>query len=199
MKNKFSGFTLIEVVLVIALETIVVGLGVGVLFMVTETRIKENHSDSARLASSRLSEQFRADLHSATSATLENDSLRLPLSDGKEFFYSIVYSIEPAEFPKQSVLRRNKMSGDQKIATETYTLPNHSVAWFVQDKDAGLVALNIWIQPVDRRGQILVQMPKKENLNPFTREIVDQNSIGFDPCYAANWRTIIGKLTTATK
>ncbi|MDR0337011.1 MAG: hypothetical protein LBI18_07970 [Planctomycetaceae bacterium] len=190
MKNKFSGFTLIEMVFVFAAETFVIGLGVGVLFMVTEMRVKENHSDSARLSASRISEQFRNDLHSAASVTLENDSLRLPFPDGQE----IVYSIEPAEFPKQPALFRNKMSGDKKIATETYTLPSHSVAWFVQDEDAGLVALSIWTQPVDRRDQILVQIPKKENLNPFTREIISQDNIGFDPRYVGNWRTIIGKL-----
>ncbi|MDR2116427.1 MAG: hypothetical protein LBP87_08595 [Planctomycetaceae bacterium] len=190
MKNNYSGFTLIEMVFVILAETIVIGLGVGVLFMVTETRIKENRNDFARLAASRLSEQFRNDLHSATTATLENDVLRLTLPNNEE----LVYSIEPAEFPKYPVLRRNKMSGDKKIATENYVLPDYSVSWFVYDKEAGLVALSIWKQPVDRRGQILVQIPPKENLNPFTREITAKNTIGIDPVYAGNWRTIIGKI-----
>ncbi|MDR3196476.1 MAG: hypothetical protein LBU34_01290 [Planctomycetaceae bacterium] len=172
------------------MEVIVIGLGVGVLFMVTEARISENRGDSARLAASRLSEQFRNDLHSAITATLENDVLRLTLPNEEE----LVYSIEPAEFPKQPVLQRNKMSGGKKIAAETYMLPDYSVSWFVQDKDAGLVALNIWKQPVDRHGQILVQTPPKENLNPFTREITGKNNIGIDPVYAGNWRTIIGKI-----
>jgi hypothetical protein len=188
--SNYSGFTLIETVFVFAAETLIVGLGVGVLFMVTECRINENRSDSARLAASRLSEQFRTDLHSATTATLESEVLRLTLSNEEE----LVYSIEPAEFPEQPVLQRNKISGGKKIATETYVLPDYSVSWFVYDKDTGLVALNIWKQPVDRRGQILVQIPPKENLNPFTREITAQNNIGIDPAYAGNWRTIIGKI-----
>ncbi|MDR2440665.1 MAG: hypothetical protein LBE12_14985 [Planctomycetaceae bacterium] len=190
MKRKHSGFTLIEAVLVFWAETLVIGLGVGVLFLVTETRIKESRGDSARLAASRLSEQFRSDLHAATQTTLENNSLRLTFSTGEE----VVYSPEQAEFPKQPVLQRRKIQNDDKIATETYTLPDHSVAWFVQDKNTGLVALNIWTQPVDRRDQILLPMPKKEDLNPFTREITGQDTIGIDPRYAGNWRTIIGKI-----
>jgi hypothetical protein len=190
MKNKHSGFTLIETVLVFSAEIFVIGLGVGVLFMVTEARIKEYRGDSARLSVSRLSEQFRTDLHAATTTLLENDSLRLTFPNDEE----IVYLIEQAEFPEQSVLRRNKLRGNKKIATETFTIPDHSVAWFVFDQDAGLVALNIWTQPVDRRGQILVTIPKKEDLNPFTREITGKDKIGIDPRYAGNWRTIIGKI-----
>lgn len=190
MKNNYSGFTLIETVLVFAAETFVIGLGVGVLFLVTETRIKESRGDSVRLAASRLADQFRTDLHAATQTSLENNSLRLTLPNNEE----IVYSVEPAELPQQPILRRNKNQDNNKIATETYTLPDHSVAWFVQDKNSGLVAFNIWVQPVDRRDQILLPMPDKENLNPFTHEIADKNKIGIDPRYAANWRTIIGKI-----
>jgi type II secretory pathway pseudopilin PulG len=190
MNNKYSGFTLIETIIVFAAETFVIGLGVGVLFMVTETRIKEYRGDSVRSSLSRLSEQFRTDLHTATTSQLENNSLRLTFPNEEE----LVYSIEHAEFPEQSILRRNKIHGDKKIATETFTLPDHSVAWFVFDKDAGLIALNIWTQPVDRRGQILVTIPKKEDLNPFTREITGKDKIGIDPRYAGNWRTIIVKI-----
>ncbi|MDR0610903.1 MAG: hypothetical protein LBG58_12385 [Planctomycetaceae bacterium] len=190
MNNKYSGFTLIETVLAFAAETFVIGLGVGVLFMVTEMRIKEYRGSYLCSSYSRLSEQFRTDLHAATTSQLENNSLRLTFPNDEE----LVYSIEQAEFPEQPVLRRNKMYANKKIATETYILPDHSVAWFVSDKDAGLIALNIWTQPVDRRSQILVTMPKKEDFNPFTREIAGQDKIGIDPRYAGNWRTIIGKI-----
>ncbi|MDR1964469.1 MAG: hypothetical protein LBQ50_11870 [Planctomycetaceae bacterium] len=190
MKNNYSGFTLIEIVLVFTAEIFVIGLGVGVLFLVTETRIKEYRRDSVQLAAPRISEQFRADLHTATEAVLENDSLRLSLSNDER----LVYSVEQAEFPGQSILRRNKIVNGKVVATENYPLPDHSVTWFLQGKDsyAGLIALNIWTQPVDNRDQILLPIPKKENLNPFTREITEP--INMEPRYAGNWRTIIGQL-----
>lgn len=191
-------FTLIEIVYVVAAECAVVTLGIGVLFMATEARIKEYRDDAARMAAPRLAESFRNDLRSAVSAELDefNENLLHLTLPGSE---RIEYVIRHAKQPKKSVIQRTRLRDGQRPESETFYLPENSTAWFVQGEgdDAGIFALNIWTAPVDRRDQALVPMPDKKQLNPFTREFTDKNTgRDFHPRDAANWRTIYGKLST---
>ena len=193
LENR-QGFTLIEMVFVIGAEIAVVALGVGVLFLVTEARIKEQQNDRARLVASRMAVQFRKDVRAATETDYEFDVLSLTQPDGKE----VRYFLDMNSYPEKSSLHRERYENGRCIDRDTFELPDHSSAWFEtgEGKHAGFIALNIWTIPTDRYGVHLVLLPEKERLNSFTREYSeDDGAIRIDSRYAANWRTIISKYT----
>ena len=188
-KYRRRGFTLIETVFVVGAESLVAALAIGVLLLVTETRIKEQRGDRAQSAAPKIAQQFRSDIHEADTATLDGESLIMTLSDGGQVRYTV----------ETNKLLRVKTVRDKRTAMESFALPDHTTAWFVRGEGRfdGLFALNLWTAPVDRRDQVLLSMPDRKSLDPFTRDCPTQEGgLHFDPRYAGNWRTILGKLST---
>lgn len=190
-KNR-RAFTLIETVYVVSAETVVAALGIGILLLATEIRNREYQGDSARMAAGKIAETYRADVRTAIDAVIDGDRLQLTLPDGEQ----VDYTIETTQKPGKSTICRKHRRNKIRIAQEHFAVPDHSTTWFVRGEgpQADRVVLSIWTPPVDRRGNVLVPMPDKERLNPLTREAA-ADAVGFEPRDAANWRTIIGKLS----
>lgn len=195
-----NAFTLIEMVFVIAAESVLIGLTTAVLVLALETKTKEERGEQARLAAPRLAEEFRSDVRAAEESRVEGNQLFLTLPEQKEIRYEIVMETHPHhERDNKLALQKTVLIDGKRGSGETFMLPQHTTAWFERGKDThdGLIAFHIWTPPTNRYGVALADTPARDKLNGFTRTISDNNSI--DPKFAANWRVIVGKTNSVAK
>lgn len=187
-KDRRSAFTLIETVLAVTLEILVAGMAVALLFLVSDVRIRENHSDRARRDLTRLAEDFRRDVHDAVEVDLTEQAVTLSQKDDR----TCVYGIESVEDSDELKCYVNRLQGARLIGREEYVLPEASLAWFKRGEGdaAGLLALSVWTQPLDRHGKTLLAAPTPEQLNPFTGNFGGD----VDPRELGNWRVVLARI-----
>jgi len=182
---KKLGFTLIELVTVMAILAVVMGVSVAILMQALDwQRNYDEYSEQMRSVD-RLIGTFREDVR--TLGKPENLSDGDTLLRWKTDTKTIDYTILPGEFPNQLNVVRSVLREGQMDEYEIYRLPDRSALRFVagQDNDAGLIALSLWTSPLG------TELPNLDDLNPFDRTIPKSLEQKIDPKYAGNWRTIV--------
>lgn len=184
---KRRGFTLIELIAVMAALSVVMGVSVVLLIQVLGfQRDNGEYSDGQRTVD-RLVADFRNDVHTYGQPELLTDGP--VLLRWKTELGTVEYTLEPGEFPsQQNIVRSVQKEGQPNL--ERYRLPERTTLHFAEgkDSDAGLIALSLWTTPQGTR------IPKLAELNPFDRTLpksFEQERI--DPKYAGHWRTIIAR------
>ena len=182
---KKHGFTLIELIAVIALMAVVLGITAMMFAQLFDFQQNNSEHSTATQAVNRLVADFRNDVRTYGKPEI--------LSEGETLLrwttetVVIEYTVQPGEFPDQRNIHRTVRQDDQPVRFETYRLPDRSALRFVdgKDDDAGLIALSLWTAPQG------TEMPNFDELNPFDRTIPKSLEERFDPKYAGNWRTIV--------
>jgi len=186
-KTKKHGFTLVELIAVMATTAIVMGITVVLLIQLFD--FQQNNSEYAAQthAVNRLVAAFRDDVHAyGKPKILSEGNTLLRLTIGNEI---VDYTVQPGEFPGQLDIIRTVQTDGQIERRETYRLPDRSALRFVdgKDADAGLVALSLWTAPQG------TEVPNLNELNPFDRTLPKSLEQRADPKYAGHWRTIIAR------
>jgi prepilin-type N-terminal cleavage/methylation domain-containing protein len=184
-----KGFTLIELVTVLAILSVVMGLSVMILFSMLDFHLKYDEQLKQWSATNRLAAQFRDDVHrNGHPEILRQDAKLLQWQNGEN---KITYTLEDGEFPEQKLVRRDVWRNQERIATEHYALLDNTAIWFDEgkEKNAGLTAMNLWTQPPGSK------MPDPNRLDSFTRTISQSeeqpSDRQTDPTFADNWRIIL--------
>ena len=184
MKRRY-GFTLVELLVVMAILSVVMGVSVTLMFMMFDFQQRYTEQSGQIQSTNRFIEQFRADarLHYAPLIASDDETI-LQWNAGNN---KITYAPVPGEFPEKRDVVRRVWQGDKLTGTEIYHLPDDATLRFVlgQDANAGLLALSLWEQPP--HGNAI----PPEKLDPLTRTVVDLSPESPDPNFAGNWRTII--------
>jgi len=185
MRMRKSGFTLVELVAVMAALFAVMSISVIILFQLFDfQQTNGEYSDGIRTLD-RLVVDFRSDVHTYGKPEIPAEGNVLLRWKTEEV--TLDYVVEPGTFPDQRVILRTLLKEGRKVL-ETYRLPNRTTVWCVDgtETDAGLVALSLWTTPLG------MKPPLPETLNPFDRTMPKSQ---VDPKYAGNWRTIIARYT----
>jgi len=182
---KKQGFTLIELIAVMAAMSIVVGVTVLLIAQVLDfQRDNGEYSDGIR-AADRFVAVFRSDVHTyGKPEILSKGETLLRWTTESEM---VDYTIQPGGFPDQQSIVRTVYKDGEQIHYETYHLPDRTALRFAdgKDSDAGLFALSLWTAP---KG---TELPEIDELNPFDRTIPKLLEQRIDPKYAGTWRTIV--------
>jgi len=181
---KKRGFTLIELIGVIALLAVVLGTTVVLLAQLFDYQQKQDEYALGIRATNRLVADFRNDVRAyGKPEILSEGDVLLRWTTETE---TIEYASEPGEFPGQLNVRR-AVRQEERNRYEIYRLPERTAIRFVDGRndDAGLVALSLWTVPQG------TEMPNLAELNPFDRTLPESLEQRINPKTAANWRTII--------
>jgi len=185
MKKK--GFTLIELIAVMAAVAVVMGVAVTLLVQLFDFQKNfYEHSNLSRHGDN-LANAFRNDVHTYGKPEILADGNTL--LRWKTETEVIDYTRVPGSFPDQLNVVRTVQKDGQQNRYETYRLPDRTTLWCADGKDinAGFVALSLWTAPQG------MEKPKIDELNPFDRTIPKSLEQQIDPKYAGNWRTIIAR------
>jgi len=182
---KSPGFTLIELITVIAVMAVVLGISVLMFGQLFDFQRNHNAYSEGVRVSHRLITDFRSDVRAyGKPEILSEEGALLRWSTESE---TIEYTLQSGEFPEQQNVHRTVHKDGQQIHRETYRLPDDSALYFAEGggNDAGLIALSLWITPPGTK------TPKPDELNPFDRTMPQALKQQVDPKYAGNWRTIV--------
>ena len=182
---KHHAFTLVELLVVMAILSVVMGISVTLMFMMFDFQQRHTEQSAQTQSTNRFIEQFREDARLRYVPLLApNDETILQWGNGDN---KITYSLVPGKFPEKQDIIRRVWQGDTLTATEIYHLPDHAALRFVsgQDTNAGLLALSLVEQPP--LGNVIAL----ETLDPFTRTPVDPQPNSPDPNTTGHWRTVI--------
>lgn len=128
------GLSLFELVIVISMLAVLMSFGTVLLGLLLRADSVGQEALAGQLAISRLSRQFRSDLHVARDVlpAVDGDagSLVVTLDDGRR----VTWSVEDA------TVQRSVVSDATEIARDSYMLPEGD-ATFVRDDAAGVIAL----------------------------------------------------------
>ena len=178
-----SGFTLVELLAVMAAMFAIMGVSVVMLIQVFNLQYKNSkYSDEVRTLN-RLVVDFRNDVHAYGKPEIPNEGN--VLLRWKTESVSLEYVMEPGMFPDQKVIVRTLHEEGKKFS-ESYRFPDQTIIWCTsgEESDAGLVALSLWTISLG------TEMPPPETLNPFDRTLSETK---IEPRYAGNWRTIVAR------
>ena len=184
---KRHGFTLVELVAVMAALSIVMGIAVVLLIQVFDFKRSHFEYSDGRRTVNRLATDFRSDVHTYGKPEILMDNT--VLLRWKTETAIVDYTLEPGRFSgQQNIIRLIQKRGSEN-QYETYRLPDRTTLYFTEgkDTDAGLVALSLWTTPLG------TDKPKLDDLNPFDRTLPKSLEQRIDPKYAGNWRTIIAR------
>ena len=182
---KRPGFTLIELITVIAVMAVVLGVSVLMFGQLFDFQRNHNEYSEGVRVTHRLIADFRHDVRSyGKPEIVSEEGTLLRWTTESEM---VEYTLQPGAFPEQQNVHRTVRKDGAQIFHETYRLPDDSTLSFAEGAgdDAGLVVLSLWITPPGTK------MPKPEELNPFDRTMPQALQQQVDPKYAGNWRTII--------
>ena len=182
---KKRGFTLIELVAVIAVMAVVLGFAVVMLAQLFDFQRENDEYAEGMRSADRFAVEFRNDVHTYGKPEILSDgTVLLRFKTERE---TIEYTTEPGAFPDQRIIVRTVQTGEEQPQFETYRLPDRTALHFAdgRDADAGLFALSLWTAP---KGTV---PPKLDELNPFDRTFPKSMERQIDPKYAGNWRTIV--------
>ena len=181
------GFTLIELIAVLAGLIVVMGISMGLLFAMFDFQQRYGEQSTQLRSANMFFTQFRNDARIASGKpVLSPDSsflIEWPTGTGK-----IRYRVISGEFPEKRHVVREVWDAEKITGTETYQLPDYAVLWPVEGKNdhTGLIALNLW----EHRSR--TAPPDIARLDPFTRTLSGSQE---NPNDAAYWRTIIVRST----
>ena len=182
---KKTGFTLIELIAVMAVMAVVLGFAVVLLVKLLDFQRNNDEYSNGVLALDRFVTDFRSDVQTYGKPELlsEGDTLLRWHTEMNIIFYTA----EPGGFSDQKTIVRSVYKDGTKIDTETYRLPERTALHFADGEgtDVGLIALSLWTAPQG------TEVPKLAELNPFDRTIPKSLEQRVDPKYAGNWRTIV--------
>ena len=125
--NRRRGYSLVEMVVVIATASVLLGLTVTLLY--TLLRVERDGRDQIRHYTTlgRLAAQFRRDAHAATAASaIDNRQWKFTLSDNR----AVTYRMEPGR------LIRLEQAGEASPNRESFALPPGMTAAVEIDTDA---------------------------------------------------------------
>ena len=183
---KRDGFTLIELITVMAAVSVV--MGVTAVMLVKLFDYQQNHGEYSdqRRAVDRFVAGFRNDVRTYGKPEIVTDGITLLRWTTET--ETIEYTAQPSEFPDQLNIVRTVQKEEGKH-NETYRLPDRTMLRFAEgkDADAGLIALSLWTAP-QGTGTL-----NHAELNPFDRTIPKTLEDQMNPKYAGNWRTIIAR------
>ena len=191
-KMKHLAFTLVELLVVMAILTVVMGTSVTLMFTMFDFQQRYAEQSEQLRSTNRFVEQFRQDARLRYTPQLAPNDETILQWDGETS--KITYSLVPGEFPEKRDIVRHVRQGDELIATETYHLPDFAELRFVmgQDANAGLLALSILEQPP------LGNVIPPEKLDPFSRTLLDPQPDSLDPNAAVHWRSVIVRFASAS-
>ena len=188
--KRLSAFTLIELIVVMAILVTVMGISVTLIFMMFDFQQRYAEQSTQIDSTNRFVEQFRNDSRSQGIVSVAPNAETL-LQWGN-VANKITYSLVPGEFPEKSDVVRRVWQGDQITATEIYHLPDYAALRFVvgEGHHTGLLAMSLWEQPP------YTTVINPEELDPFTRTLTGPQSAEYNPNVDGNWRTAIVRVAT---
>ena len=184
---KRDGFTLVELIAVMAALSVVMGVSVVMLIQVFDFQRSNDEYSEGRRTVDRLIADFRSDVHTyGKPEILTEGTVLLRWKTDAEM---VEYTSEPGEFPGQQNIVRTVRKEEQTNRYEMYRLPDRTALHFAEGKDSDVrfVALSLWTAPQG------TEMPKLDELNPFDRTLPKTFEQRINPKYAGNWRTIIAR------
>lgn len=184
-RSRVRAFTLAELMAVLALMAVFVPVALGTLVAALELHTRHEERTRTGQSVDRLFTQFREDVHRYGNPRIEQDETTLAsweLPDG-----NLRYVFVEGKFTGQQILVRQQDVNEGNPILERYTLPERSLLWCYSGKDAheNRLALSLW-REIEHTPK-----PKREDLNPFTRDISEKLSKQVAPAYAENWRTAV--------
>ena len=188
--QRRKAFTLVELLVVMAILSTVMGMSVTLMFSMFDFQQRYAEQSEQIRSTNRFVDQFRTDARLRYTLQLEpDDETLLQWDDGDRI---ITYSLTPGKFPEKRDIVRRVMQGDKLIGTEVYHLPDYAAVQCVmgQDANAGLLALSLWEQPPG------ANVFTSEELDPFTRSLRNPQPDSPNPVDAMYWRTVIVRITT---
>jgi prepilin-type N-terminal cleavage/methylation domain-containing protein len=134
---KRRAFTLLELTIAVSVSTVFIGIAVGLLQGLLQLGSAARSEARSANVLGALAQQFRADVHQATTAEAEsgrNKSLSLRLPGGR----SVVYQIKPRE------ISRHEQGGNGPAREESYAInPQATAAIEVEKGPVKMVSLSI--------------------------------------------------------
>lgn len=178
-------FTLVELLVVMAVMTVVMGISVTLIFAMFDFQQRQTEQSAQIDSTNRFVTQFRSDARwNDVPVIAPNDETLLQWGDqtGK-----ITYSLKPGSFPEKSDVVRRVWRNGEIVNTETYHLPDHAALRFTvgTGENADRIAMSLWEQPP------YTTVIDPEELDPFTRTLTGPQAAEFDPNTDGNWRTVI--------
>ena len=185
--RKSQGFTLVELLVVLAILTTVMGISVTLMFTMFDFQQRYAEQSEQLHSTNRFIEQFRSDARLYHFASIEPDRVTIEQYTYGNMPSKITYSLVQGKFPEKRDIVRRVWQGDKLTGTETYHLPDYAELRFVEGTDdhAGQIALSLWEQPPD------VNVFTPDELDPFTRTLRDAQPDSPNPGDAVHWRTVI--------
>jgi type II secretory pathway pseudopilin PulG len=192
MRRRKQGFTLVELIVVMAGVSTVMGVSVVLLFMMFDFQQRYAEQSTQIKRTNRFIEQFREDARGQNTPLVNpGDDVLLQWSGGGR---KITYSLVPGEFPEKKSVMRQVWRDEEIESKETYLLPDHTVLGFDigKDENTGLIALSLWEQRPH------TPAPEPAQLDPFSRALPESLRREIDPKFAGNWHTAIARISIAT-
>ena len=181
-----QGFTLVELITVIAVLAVVMGISVIMIAQLFDFQRNYNEYSEQQRDANRFAAAFREDVHTYCKPEIvsEGDTLLRWTTETE----TVEYTKQPGSFPDQCSVVRTVRKEDQE-RREIFQLPDRTTLSFTEGKenDAGLVALSLWTTLPG------TETPKLDELNPFDRTVPKSLEQHIDPKYAGNWRTIVAR------
>lgn len=166
--RRRSGFSLIEMLVVMAVSSVVIGMMITMLRLMLDTERSIGNSSQYALTVSRVSQTFRNDVHNAhTSARNDQepaDALELQFIDNSTVSYTA----------NDHVLTRIKTDSNQTAHRDDFRFPKGSKIQYTIDEDAHRITLTV-SRPAGLSGR---RTPVAESLELPTRDLVIEAVVG---------------------
>ena len=188
--RKSQGFTLVELLVVLAILSTVMGISVTLMFTMFDFQQRYAEQSEQLRSTNRFIEQFRNDARLYHFASIEPDRVTIEQYTYGNMPSKITYSLVDGKFPEKRDIIRRVWQNDTLTGTETYHLPDYAQLQFVEGTGdhAGQIALSLWEQPPGSN----IYTP--DELNPFTRTLSNPQPDSPNPGDAIHWRTVIVRI-----
>ena len=185
--RKSQGFTLVELLVVLAILSTVMGISVTLMFTMFDFQQRFAEQSEQLRSTNRFVEHFQRDARLNYAVLIDPNAETILQWNDSEGQNKITYSLVQGKFPEKRDIVRREWQGDTLAATEVYHLPDYAELRFVEGTDdhANQIALSLWEQPPNAN----VFTP--DELDPFTRTLRDAQPDSPNPGDAVHWRTVI--------
>lgn len=150
--DRRRGFSLIEVVVTLAVVVVFLGLGAGLIRLLLRLDAASRDALEVANALTALSRDFRHDVHRAAPdarPSPDGSSLTLSLPEGQ----SVTYTIRPRD------VLRERRGGDGALAHEVYRLAFRATASFERPTGDGRPLLTLVVRPNPKISSKATSMP----------------------------------------